>query len=85
MLLKLFFKQLSLTRQANFMKRRGIILGTRTRNGRQIYLYMVENLFAEITYENDNPQNMVESLVMINGLKQLNKHLEKDIRPNVLV
>lgn len=84
MLLKLFFKRLSLTNQASFMKRRGIILGTRTKDGRQIYIYMVNNLFAEIKYENDNPRNKVETLVMIEGLKKLNRYLEKDLRVPVV-
>ena len=82
MLLKLFFNQLSQTAQANFMKRRGIVLGTRNKNGRLTYLYMVNNLFAEIVYENDNPQMKVETVVALQGLNNLNRHLEKDLRAN---
>ena len=81
MILKLIFKRLSMPRQAAFMKRRGIVLGTRNKNGRQSYLYMVNNLFAEILYENDNPRLKVEGLVVIDGLNNLNKYLEKDLRP----
>jgi hypothetical protein len=80
MLLKLFFNRLSLTAQANFMKRRGIILGTRNKEGRQAYLYMVNNLFTEILYENDDPRMKVEEVVVLDGLNTLNKHLEKDLR-----
>lgn len=80
MILKLIFKQLSLRRQAEFMKRRGIVLGTRNMNGRLTYLYMVNNLFAEIIYEKDNPKMCVERLVVLDGLESLNKHLEKDLR-----
>jgi hypothetical protein len=85
MLFKLFFNRLSLTSQANFMKKRGIVLGTRSKDGRQIYLYMVNNLFAEIRYENDNPLLKVETLILIDGLKKLNKYLEKDIRSKTVV
>lgn len=81
MILKLIFKRLSLSKQADFMKRRGIVLGTRSKNGRQSYLYMVNNLFAEILYENDNPRLKVEGLVILDGLQKLNAHLEKDLRP----
>ena len=81
MILKLIFKRLSVAKQADFMKRRGIVLGTRNKNGRQSYLYMVNNLFAEILYENDNPRLKVEGLVVIDGLSNLNKYLEKDLRP----
>lgn len=47
------------------MKRHGIILGTRIRDGRQAYLYMVNNLLAEILYENDNPRMRAEALVVL--------------------
>jgi hypothetical protein len=81
MILKLIFKRLSVSKQAEFMKRRGIVLGTRRKNGRQSYLYMVNNLFAEILYENDNPRLKVEGLVVLDGLQKLNSYLEKDLRP----
>lgn len=74
------FNLLSTTRQAAFMKRRGIVLGTRKKDGRQSYLYMVNNLFAEIRYENDNPRLKVESLVLLSGLADLNRYMEKDLR-----
>jgi len=80
MLLKLFFNRLSLTAQANFMKSRGIIVGTRNKDGRQAYLYMVNNLFTEILYVNDDPRMKAEEVVVLDGLNTLNKHLEKDLR-----
>ncbi len=69
-----------MARQADFMKPKGIVLGTRTKDGRQSYLYMVNNLFAEIFYENDNPRMKVEALVVLDGLHRLNRYLEKDLR-----
>lgn len=80
MFLKMLFRNLSMTRQANFMKRRGIVLGTRNKDGRQGYVYMVNNLFAEIIYENDNPQLSAERLVVLDGLHKLNHYFEKDLR-----
>ena len=62
------------------MKRRGIVLGTRNKGGRQSYLYMINNLFAEILYENDNPRMKVEALIVLDGLDKLNRHLEQDLR-----
>ena len=81
MILKFILKRFSLEKQATFFKSRGIVIGTRTKDGRKIYLYMVSNLFTEITYENDNPKLSVESIVLIDGLKKLNKYLEQDLRP----
>lgn len=80
LLLKLFFKRLSVRKQADFMKRRGIVLGTRRKSGRQAYLYMVNSLFAEILYENDNPRLKVEALVVLDGLKNFNRYMENDVR-----
>lgn len=61
------------------MKRRGIVLGTRKKDGRQTYLYMVDNLFAEIIYENDNPRMKAEALVVLDGLQDFNRYMEKDL------
>jgi hypothetical protein len=80
MLLKLILTRLSLNKQANFMKKRGIVLGTRKKDGRQTYLYMFNNIFAEILYENDNPGMKVEALVLLDGIDNLNTHLQKDLR-----
>lgn len=70
-------------RQATFMRRRGIVVATRKREGRETYLYMVNNLFAEIRYENDDPRMRVESVVVLDGLDKLNKYLENDLRSRI--
>lgn len=80
MILKLILRNLSMTKQAKFMKRRGIVLGTRNKNGRQGYLYMLNNLFVEIFYENDNPRQNPESLIVLQGLDNLNRYLTQDLR-----
>ena len=77
--LKFLFKRLPIARQAEFMKRRGIVLGTRKKDGRQTYLYMVDNLFAEIIYEHDNPRMKAEALVVLDGLQDFNRYMEKDL------
>lgn len=80
MILKLILKNLPMPKQVEFMKRRGIVLGTRKKDGRQGYLYMVNNLFAEIFYENDNPRENAERLVVLQGLDNLNRYLSQDLR-----
>lgn len=80
MFLELFFSRLSLAKQADIMKRRGVVIGTRNKNGRLGYLYMLNNLFAEVFYENDNPLLAVENVVVLNGLKNLNRYLESELR-----
>jgi hypothetical protein len=78
MLLKFLFSKLSKGKQVRFMQKRGIILGQRWKNGRQIYIYMYRNLFAEVLYVQDDPAQQPESVILISGLKNLNQYLEKD-------
>lgn len=80
MLFKFFLERLSLPRQVEFMKKRGIILGTRSKNGRQVFIYMFNELFAEVLFENDNPEEPAERLIFLAGLDKLNAHLEKETK-----
>ena len=80
MILKFFFKQLSVTKQVNFLKKRGIMLGTRMKEGRKIYIYMLRELFVEVVYKNDNTEEIPERLNMLTGLKNLNSYLEKEFK-----
>ncbi len=41
-------------RQIKYLKGKGIGLGTRVKDGRKIYLYMLSDLFVEVFYKNDN-------------------------------
>jgi hypothetical protein len=80
MILKFFFRQMSLQKQANFLKKKGIMLGTRLKDGRRIYIYMLRNLFIEVLYKDDNVNEMPEKLNMLDGLNSLNEYLEKEFR-----
>jgi hypothetical protein len=80
MITKFLFTCLSNSMQVKLIRKRGIMLGTRKREGRQIYTYMFGSLFAEIIYQNENPRNAHESIVLIAGLQKLNDHIEKELR-----
>lgn len=80
MILKFFFKHMSQERQANFLKKKGIMLGTRLKDGRRIYIYMLRNLFIEVLYKNDNVNEVPEKLNLLDGLNSLNEYLEKEFR-----
>ncbi|HEY3405248.1 MAG TPA: hypothetical protein VGK59_17810 [Ohtaekwangia sp.] len=80
MLLSFFFKNLPLTKQVNYLKKKGIGLGTRLKDGRKIYIYMLRDLFIEVLYVNDNSENIAERLNVISGVVNLNKHLENEFR-----
>lgn len=80
MIYKFFFSWLSIKLQVNYLKRRGIALGTRLKDGRKIYLYMLNNLFVEVFFKHDNVEEAPEKVKMITGLANLTQYLEKDFR-----
>jgi len=80
MLLKFFFSRFSSQRQINILRKKGIMLGTRVKDGRKIYIYMLRELFVEVIYMNDNVEEAPEKLNILNGLKNLNSYLEKEFK-----
>jgi hypothetical protein len=80
MLLKFIFKQFSINRQVEFLKKKAIVLGTRMKDGRRIHIYMFRNLFVEVIYKNDNTDDQPEKVNMLTGLKSLNSYLEKEFK-----
>jgi hypothetical protein len=82
MLFKFFFKQWSLPKQVSYLRRKGILIGTRTKDSRMVYIYMYHELFAEIIFKNDDPNGEVEKANVVQGLKNLNTHLENEFKTN---
>lgn len=80
MLLKFFFKQFSQQRQVAILKKNGILLGTRHKDGRKVHIYMLRDLFAEVVYKNDDIEEEVESLNLLKGLNNLNEYLENEFK-----
>jgi hypothetical protein len=80
MFTKFLFKRMSIERRVKFLRKRGIVLGTRIKEGRTVHMYMFRNVFAEITFVDDNPAKEVESFSMVSGLAELNEKLENEIR-----
>lgn len=80
MILQFFFKRLSTEKQVLHLKKKGVALGTRSKNGRKIYIYMLRNMFVEVLYLNDNADGAPEKLNMLTGLKNLNEYLENEFR-----
>ena len=80
MFLKLFFKHFSSSKQIAHLKNRGVMIGTRQKEGRKVYLYMLKDFFVEVFYKSDIPENDVEHIKLIPGLKNLNQYLESEFR-----
>jgi hypothetical protein len=80
MILKFFFKQLSVQKQIDYLKKKGVMIGTRTKDSRKVYTYMLRDLFVEVLYKNDNANDSAEQVNTLSGLKNLNSYLEKEFK-----
>lgn len=80
MILQFFFKRLSVEKQVLYLKKKGVALGTRAKNGRTIYIYMLRDLFVEVIYKDDNTEEAPEKINMLRGLKNLNDYLESEFK-----
>lgn len=80
MLERFFFSRMSIRKQVAYVKKRGTIIGSRLKDGRKLYIYMLRDLFVEVTYQNDNMDLEAEQLNILQGLDNLNDHLEKEFK-----
>jgi len=80
MILKFIFSKLSLENQVKYLQRKGVALGTRVKDGRKIYIYMLRDLFVEVVYQKDSADMPAERLNMLRGLKNLQEYLENEFR-----
>lgn len=80
MFLRFFFNRMSRQKQINLLKKKGILLGTRIKEGRRIHIYMLQEFFVEVLYKNDNIESEVEKLTMLKGLDNLNDYLENEFK-----
>jgi hypothetical protein len=80
MFFKFFFDRMSLQKKVNYLKKKGIMLGTRVKDGRKIHIYMLRDLFIEVIFQNDSMDNEAESLNTLRGLENLNEYLEKEFK-----
>ena len=79
-LFKWGFKYFSLTKQLEYLREHGIMLGSRMRNNRKVFLYMVKNTFVEVMYKNDSIEKEAERLEVFSNLNHLNQYLESEFK-----
>jgi hypothetical protein len=80
MFFKLFFKHLSESKKLSYVRDHGVMIGTRMRDERKIFLYMIKDFFVEVVYKDDNMDEVAERLGMFNSLSGLNNYLEKEFK-----
>ena len=59
-----------------------MLLGTRIKNGRKVFMYLLPNRFVEIIFQNDSTESAAEALTVMEGLGGLNDYLEKEFKTN---
>ena len=74
------FKYLSESKKVEYLREKGIMLGTRLRQGRKVYLYMLKDFFVEVVFQNDNLDQEPETLETFSNLNNLNVYLEKEFK-----
>jgi hypothetical protein len=77
---KFSFKFLADNRKFQLLKEHGIMLGTRVRSGRKVFLYMLKDFFVEVTYRRDDIDMEPEKIDTFSDLDNLNAYLERDFR-----
>lgn len=80
MIFKWTFKYSSAAKKIEHLRERGIMLGSRFRNGRKVYLYMLKDFFVEVMFQNDDLDLAPERLETFSNLSNLNSYLEKEFR-----
>jgi hypothetical protein len=80
MLHKFFFNRLSLENKVKQLHEKGVALGSRMKEGRQVHMYMLRDLFVEVLYKEDKTYLSPEKVNILNGLTNLQQYLETEFR-----
>ena len=80
MFFKLFFNHLPESKKLAYVREYGVMIGSRMRNERKVFLYMIKDLFVEVVYKNDNIDETAEHLGTFNSLSGLNSYLEREFK-----
>ncbi|HCW09314.1 MAG TPA: hypothetical protein DGG95_18315 [Cytophagales bacterium] len=73
------FKYFTPDKQLEYLREHGVMLGSRVRNERKVFLYIVKNFFVEVVYKNDSIEMDAESLNIFTNLNYLNRYLEEEL------
>lgn len=77
---RIFFKFLSESKQISYLRENGTMLGTRIKNGRKAYLYMLRDFCAEVIFKNDNEFQEAERIKTFPSVREFNNYLEQEFK-----
>lgn len=74
------FNFLSRSQKIAYLQEKGIALGTRIKNGRKAYLYMIKDFCVEVIFQHDNEEMNFEKITTFPSVKEFNNYLEREFR-----
>jgi hypothetical protein len=77
---RMFFRFLSESNKIAYIREQGTILGTRLKNGRKAYLYMLADFCVEVIFKQDNSDMGPERVTTFSSVKEFNNYLEKEFK-----
>lgn len=77
---RMFFRLLSESKKVAYIHEQGTMLGTRLKNGRKAYLYMLKDFCVEVIFKQDNIDLTPERVTTFDSVKEFNNYLEKEFR-----
>jgi hypothetical protein len=80
---KMGFKYFPLAKQLEYLREYGVMLGSRMRDDRKVFLYIVKNIFVEVIYKDDSTEKEVEQLEVFKNLSRLNQYLKKEFKTTI--
>ena len=77
---RMFFKFLSESKQVAYLREKGTVLGTRFKNGRKAYMYMLADFCVEVIFKQDNQELSPERVTTFSNVKEFNSYLEREFK-----
>jgi hypothetical protein len=77
---RMIFKFLSESKKVAYLHEQGTMLGTRLKNGRKVYLYMLKDFCVEVIFKQDNSEMNPERVTTFANVKEFNSYLEREFR-----
>jgi hypothetical protein len=77
---RLLFRLMSFKKKIDYLRNQGTILGTRLKNGRKAYLYIIKDFCAEVIFQKDNAELSAEKITTFANVKEFTSYLEQEFR-----
>lgn len=80
MIRRMFFSLLSESKKVDYLHEQGTMLGTRSKNGRKAYLYMLKDFCVEVIFKQDNSEMTPEKVTTFSSVQEFNSYLEREFK-----